>query len=74
VIVVGGRGELEFGSLQGDQSQWFMDERQFVQLWDSSKSVIALAREDALPDLQRMARTAPRVLGRQGKTLLVANH
>lgn len=74
VIVVGGRGELEFGSRQGDQSQWFMDEQTFVQLWDSGKPVIALVREDSLLDLQRMVRTPSRELGKQGRTLLVANH
>lgn len=74
VIVVGDRGELDFGSRQGDQSQWFMDEQTFARLWDSGQPVIALIREDALPTLGQLATTPPRELGRKGKVFLIANH
>ncbi len=73
IIIVGDRGELDFGSRQGDQSSWFMDEQGFARLWDSGRPVIALIREDALPVLAKLTATPPRELGRKGKILLIAN-
>ncbi|ABB31129.1 glycosyl transferase family 39 [Geobacter metallireducens RCH3] len=74
IIIVGERGELDFGSRQGDQSQWFLDEQGFARLWDSGRPVIVLIKEDALPALRKLVTTPPRELGRKGKVLLIANH
>lgn len=74
IIIVGGRGELDFGSRQGDQSSWFMDEQGFARLWDSGRPVIALIKENALPALNKLVTAPPRELGRKGKVLLITNH
>lgn len=73
VVVVGGTGELEFGSKQGDQSDWFMDTARFVKEWDSPRHVIALLRPYELEDLKGRVSTPPKILGRDKRKVLIAN-
>ncbi|KAB0664523.1 glycosyltransferase family 39 protein [Oryzomonas japonica] len=73
VVVVGGRGELEFGSRQGDQTAWFVEETDFLRLWQGERPVAALLKR---ADYERIAPRlvpAPSVLGTKGKKMLICN-
>jgi 4-amino-4-deoxy-L-arabinose transferase-like glycosyltransferase len=73
VLVVGGMGELEFGSKQGDQSAWFIQREQFSALWSGPKPVFVLVSQDALEDLRKTLKPAPILLGLQGRHALITN-
>lgn len=73
VVIVGGMGELEFGSKQGDQSGWFIDGKQFNRLWESTTPIIALLNDATLAQLQTTVATPIKILGRQGKKILITN-
>ncbi|KAF0218675.1 MAG: glycosyl transferase family [Geobacteraceae bacterium] len=73
VIIVENRGELEFGSKQGDQSAWFIDRPQFGRQWDSSAPVVALLKEAELNELKGFVKAPIKVLGKQGKKILITN-
>jgi len=73
VVVVGDPGEAEFGSSQGDNSAWFMDQQRFVHLWDSPRQVFTVLSKGELAMLQGVLRTTPRILGDTGKNILVTN-
>ena len=73
VVVVGGLGELEFGSKIGDQSEWFMQLDRFAPLWDSQRPVIVLLKRDELDRLQAATRTPVRLLGEDRRRVLVTN-
>ncbi|MFA7060693.1 MAG: glycosyltransferase family 39 protein, partial [Pedobacter sp.] len=45
VVVVGGKGELEFGSKRGDQTAWFIDENSFLKLWQGKRQVVTLLKK-----------------------------
>lgn len=73
-IVVGSRGELDFGSRQGDQSLWFIDEAAFIKLWQEKRPVVVLLKKD---EYQRLSgKLSPRgvILGEKYKKILVSNH
>lgn len=73
VVVVGGMGELEFGSKQGDQAAWFIDETGFLKLWQGKQQVIMLLRKK---DYERISpRLVPKatILGHKGKKMLICN-
>jgi len=73
VLVVGTRGELEFGSGLGDQSAWFPDRAAFGSLWDSKAPVAAILDERNLAAFSGTVKTPPRILGRQEKRVAVTN-
>ena len=73
VITVGGMGELEFGSKQGDQSAWFMDAQQFSQLWDGPKPVFLLFRHTDVEGFRALVKTPIRELARTRKKVLITN-
>lgn len=73
VIVVGGPGELEFGSKLGDQSAWFLTPSQFKDEWDGLYPVYAILHQTDLNALQKMATTPVTELGREGKNILITN-
>ena len=73
VMVVGGPGELEFGSRQGDQSAWFIGREGFSQMWDSPDRVFTLIRMRDMVSFQKSVITPIRVLGQEGDKLLIAN-
>jgi 4-amino-4-deoxy-L-arabinose transferase-like glycosyltransferase len=74
VVVVGGPGELEFGSKLGDQSAWFMDINRFATLWNSPQPVFALIQEREQPVLEKLLTIPMKELGRQGRRILITNH
>ncbi|GFE62200.1 phospholipid carrier-dependent glycosyltransferase [Geobacter sp. AOG2] len=73
VVVVGDMGELEFGSKQGNQASWFVDEADFMRLWQGTRPVVVLLKR---ADYERIApRLVPEasVLGSKGKKILICN-
>lgn len=73
VVVVGDRGELDFGSRQGNQAAWFVDEADFMRLWQGGQPVLVLLKKT---DYERIApRLIPTasVLGYKSKKMLVCN-
>ena len=72
-IVVGGMGELEFGSQQGDQAAWFIAPAAFYRLWDGEKPVFALAGKGDLEALRKAVRTPARVIMETRRKYLVTN-
>ncbi len=73
VVVVGKRGELEFGSRREDTSAWFIDYAQLFRLWDSGRPIFLLIKKRDMPLFVKSVKTPLRVLGREGKTLLITN-
>jgi hypothetical protein len=74
VVIVGLRGEAEFGSNQGDQSDWFIDLPRFIQLWDSQTTVFTILTKVEYKSMQVLVKTAPRVVAQTSKYLLITNH
>ncbi|MDR3581430.1 MAG: glycosyltransferase family 39 protein [Oryzomonas sp.] len=73
VVVVGDRGELDFGSKQGDQRAWFVDETGFIRLWQKKQPVVVLLKRT---DFERIApQLVPNasILGYKGKKMLICN-
>ncbi|HEY3307218.1 MAG TPA: glycosyltransferase family 39 protein [Desulfuromonadaceae bacterium] len=73
VIVVGSRGELEFGSKQGDQSAWFIEESDFKRLWQGERKVIALLKEAEYEQLGPQLVPTAAIMGQKGKKILITN-
>jgi len=72
-IVVGSKGELEFGSTQGNQSAWFIDESEFLKLWQDKQQIVVLMQK---PEYEQVAsRLVPNALtlGEKGKKILITN-
>ena len=73
VVVVGDRGELEFGSRQGNQLAWFIEEPDFMRLWQGKRPVVVMLKRT---DYERITpRLVPpaMVLGHKGKKMLICN-
>lgn len=73
VAVIGPRGELAFGSRQGDNSDWFIDYGRFFKIWDSGRAVFIVIRERDMALFKKSVKTPIKVLGREGRSLLVSN-
>ncbi len=73
VAIVGYKGELDFGSKQGDNSAWFIDYAAFNRLWDSPVRVFALIKDRELGRLGAEAKTPAKILGQQSDTVLISN-
>jgi hypothetical protein len=72
VVILGGPGELEFGSKQGDQSAWFIGLPEFTTLWNGPGQVLFSVDETLLPFFIKIM-GSHRVLGQQGNKLLLTN-
>jgi 4-amino-4-deoxy-L-arabinose transferase-like glycosyltransferase len=73
VVLVGYKGELEFGCNQGDNSEWFIDYAAFNRLWDSPVRVFTLIKQRDLGRLQSGVKSPVKILGRKSDTILVSN-
>jgi 4-amino-4-deoxy-L-arabinose transferase-like glycosyltransferase len=74
VVVVGGHGELDFGSHQGDQSAFFWEQDEsLVEAWQSSRRVFLVINRLELDPLQPQLQPAPRQIAAQGKKVLIVN-
>ena len=73
-VVVGGHGELDFGSHQGDQSAYFWDnDEQLFQAWRSPRHVLLVINRLELEPLLPRLQPAPRQIVAQGKKVLIVN-
>ena len=72
VVILGGPGELEFGSKQGDQSAWFIGLPEFSALWKGPTPVLFSLEKALLPYFTAIM-GSHRVLGQQGNKLLLTN-
>jgi hypothetical protein len=73
VVVVGERGELEFGSRQGDQTAWFIEEPGFMKLWRGQRQVVMLLKRADYERISPRLVPAATVLGQKGKKMLICN-
>jgi 4-amino-4-deoxy-L-arabinose transferase-like glycosyltransferase len=72
-VIFDGSGELEFGSTIGNQTDWFIDERSFKDLWKGERPVVAVVHRDFLRRLEAEGHPAPRILAESVKSAVVAN-
>lgn len=73
-VLVRTRGELEFGSRRGDQSEYFWesDEDLFAR-WSSSRRLFVVINRNELEDIHPRLNPAPRVIAGYGKKVVVVN-
>lgn len=74
LITVGDADELTFGSNQGNQQGWFLNQNQFFDLWRSAQHVMIVIpqRDMGLYDASMHGAT-PHILADNGSLLLVSN-
>lgn len=72
-VVVGSMGELEFGSRQGNQADWFLDNETFYREWDGEKQVFAVLPNNSLEELVKNTKTRPVVIEQKRRKVLVSN-
>lgn len=74
VILVGGRGELTLGSLQGDQHEFFWDgDEALLQAWQSPRHLFLVINRVDLDTLKSRLQPAPRQIAAHGKKVVVVN-
>ena len=73
VVVVGDKGELEFGSRQGNQGAWFIDEPDLMKLWRGKQLVLMLLKRADFERISPRLVPAAMVLGQKGKKMLICN-
>lgn len=73
-VVIGGMGELEFGSQQGDHSDWFISHERFMQIWESERKVFLVLRVKEIEKSAKNWKVAPRIIIQNRRDALVTNH
>jgi 4-amino-4-deoxy-L-arabinose transferase-like glycosyltransferase len=74
VVMVGGRGELDFGSRQGDQRAFFWDtDEQLLAAWGSGRRVFLVINRVELDPLLPRLRPAPRRIAGHDKKVVIVN-
>lgn len=73
IIVADAMGELEFGSRQGNHSDWFITGRQLQDLWNSSQPVYALINKTLKSSVLDGLKNPATIVGESGKLFLVTN-
>lgn len=73
VIILGGVGELEFGSQQGDHTGWFIGYPELAALWGSSRPVYLVIKKKDLLELESRVLTPVRILRENRKQVLATN-
>ncbi|MFA0889408.1 MAG: glycosyltransferase family 39 protein [Synergistales bacterium] len=73
IVLVNWKGELEFGSGIGDQSEWFISREDFMRLWESNRHMIVIFREKRYRDMLAKGVGNMRVLGRSNEAVVVTN-
>ena len=72
--MVGGHGELDFGSRQGDQSAYFWErDGRLLQAWRSPRHVFLVINRLELEPLLPRLQPAPRQIAAQGKKVVIVN-
>jgi len=73
-IMVGGRGELDFGSRQGDQRAFFWDtDEQLLEAWASGRRAFLIINRSELEAIRRQLHPVPRQIAAHGKKVIVVN-
>jgi 4-amino-4-deoxy-L-arabinose transferase-like glycosyltransferase len=73
-VMAGGRGELDFGSRQGDQRDFFWDtDAQLVAAWRSPRRLFLVINRAELEPLRPQLEPAPREIAAYGKKVVVVN-
>ena len=73
-ILVGGRGELKFGSLQGDHAAWFWPtDADLVREWQAPGRLLVLFNRDDLDRLRPQLDPPPLEVAAKDKKVLVKN-
>jgi len=73
-VVVGGAGELTFGSKLGDHTAWFWpSDEQLLREWQSSGRLFLVINRDDLDRLRPQMTPPPIEIASKGKKVLVAN-
>jgi 4-amino-4-deoxy-L-arabinose transferase-like glycosyltransferase len=73
-VVVGGHGELDFGSRQGDQSAFFWEKDEaLLAAWQSARRVFLVINRRELDPLLEQLHPPPRQIAAQGKKVLIVN-
>lgn len=73
IVVVGSRDELAFGSRQGDQSAWFIDQQRFDTIWSGDKRVFLMLKPDVLENFSKERTPEVAILMQSKKKVLVTN-
>lgn len=73
IIVVGSKDELYFGSRQGDQSAWFMDEPEFDAVWNGNRRVFLMLKPDQLANFMGRQKIPGRIIMQNRKKVLASN-
>jgi 4-amino-4-deoxy-L-arabinose transferase-like glycosyltransferase len=73
VVVVGDPGEADFGSKQGDNSTWFIDQQSFIRMWESPSRVFTVLSRGELTQLQGAVKNTPIIVAEKGKKILITN-
>ncbi len=73
IVLVNWKGELEFGSGIGDQSDWFISRETFMDLWESNRHMIVIFREKRYREMLAKGVGNMRVLGRANDAVVVTN-
>lgn len=73
VLVTGKPDELEFGSRQGYQSDWFPDQQALLKIWSSRDHLLVMLKKSELDRILPMLTPFPRILGESGRLVLIGN-
>ncbi|HUI26355.1 MAG TPA: glycosyltransferase family 39 protein [Candidatus Kryptonia bacterium] len=74
-VLVGGRGELAFGSEQGDQRDFFWrEDDRLVDAWASPKRLFLVINRSELETLRPQLAPPPIEIAAEGKKVVVINH
>ena len=73
LVVIDDMGELKFGSMQGDQSAWFLDNGRFETLWKGDKRVFLRLSAGDLEKFNTGRTPQARVVAQNRKKVLVTN-
>jgi 4-amino-4-deoxy-L-arabinose transferase-like glycosyltransferase len=74
LVMVGGRGELDFGSRQGDQRAFFWEtDEPLFDAWRSDRRVFLVINRADLERLGARLHPAPRQIAAHGKKVIVVN-
>jgi 4-amino-4-deoxy-L-arabinose transferase-like glycosyltransferase len=74
VVMVGGHGELDFGSHQGDQSAFFWEkDESLIEAWQSPRHIFLVINRRELDPLLSRLHPAPRQIAADGKKVLIVN-
>lgn len=73
IVILENPGEIAFGFKHGSHDQWLINRKQFYDLWDSGRTVLAVVRFDDIQQLEAATTVKHRLLLDNGKFKLISN-